>query len=264
MKVNKPYISLCFALSFLVSACGGNLQEEPVENKIIEKPVVKLVIVPDNRDNDEYQILMIGNSHTSSVSKALAIIMSHGTEKDVNISTLFGSHLDKTINKEGSIETFEASQWSHVILQGQKYSQSQSTLYPTQAVKFWINKSTKQGATPILFPEHPQQGDKTEAAYVHNIHVSISNERAACVGPVGLAWDLALSAQPSLGLYSEDGNHSSSLGAFLSALVFYEIITGKSADLLSYSEVLPGSELEQGLLKQMATQAIAENPSCTY
>jgi len=262
--------TVCFTLFFLISACGGSddlkvdVNEKNSEQGVLKPALDGKVVVPDNREAESYQILMIGNSHTGLVNKALAALLLQGTGKEVAVSVLFGTHLDKTVSKTEYIDTLEGTQWSHVILQGQKYSQSQSVLYPTQSAKLWIQRAKAQTATPILFPEHPQQGDRSEARYVHEIHINIANEEPSCVAPVGLAWDLALAAEPNLALYAPDGNHASLLGALLSALVFYEVITGYSADLLLFNEYLAGNEVEQGLLRQMASQAIAENIACFY
>lgn len=267
MKTNITY----FTLLLLLSSCGGSsdapsetIEQENREQISSAEPLIAKLAIPDNRENAEYKVLMIGNSHTSSVSKVLKELLKRESSKTTSLSALFGSHLDNTLTEEENFETFDASEWSHVILQGQKYSQSQAALYPTSAAKFWITKAKNNGSTPILFPEHPQNGNKAEAVYVHNIHVSISSQEPSCVAPVGLAWDLALSANPNLALYSADGNHASSLGALLSSFVFYEVITGLPADLLSYNEALPGNEAEQSLLRQMATQAITENEPCQY
>jgi hypothetical protein len=54
------------------------------------------------------------------------------------------------------------------------------------------------------------------------------------IAPVGLAWDRALALQLILILHADDGNHTALAGAFLTSLVFYEVITGMSVDLLPY------------------------------
>ena len=70
--------------------------------------------------------------------------------------------------------------------------------------------------------------------------------------------------KPELELHNSDGNHASNVGSFLTALVFYQIITGNSADLMPYINNVGVSPEIQGFLGQMASQIIAENPACDY
>ena len=46
--------------------------------------------------------------------------------------------------------------------------------------------------------------------------------------PVGLAWQRARKLRPDFPLYFPDGSHQSALGTYLSACVFYGVITGKT------------------------------------
>jgi hypothetical protein len=50
----------------------------------------------------------------------------------------------------------------------------------------------------------------------------------ATIVPVGPAWQLALQHRPDIRLHELDGSHPSPLGSYLSACVFYAVLTGKS------------------------------------
>ena len=76
-------------------------------------------------------------------------------KKSVSITTRTGTFLDTIVDNDSIVELLQNKKWTHVILQGQKYSQSQSVLYPTNATITWIQRAKAVGATPILFPEHP-------------------------------------------------------------------------------------------------------------
>jgi len=255
---------------FLVAACGGSpatLDTEDNGNSttIIESLSSEKLPIPDNRDGGEFQVLLIGNSHTSSIKNILERLLLQSAPSDkVKVTMLSTRFLDSSIANQDYLDTLKDHQWTHVVLQGQKYSQSQITLYPTLAARLWIQRAKFQQATPVLFPEHPGEGNFLEAEYVHNIHTGIASQEPSCVAPVGLTWDLALNIEPSLSLYASDGNHASPLGALLSSLVIYEVITGQSADLLAYIPELPGDESTQGFLGQMASQAVEENSPCAY
>jgi len=267
MKLNLFTLSLLL----LLSACGSGSEGSPkamvnLDAKVPESVIVsENLAIPDNRSLDTYQILVIGNSHVQSIQKLLTIIFQNGLkEKEISIDTRVGAFLDIIVNKESLIDLVEARPWTHIILQGQKYSQSQSVLYSTEATRTWIQRAKKKGATPILFPEHPQRGNPQEADYVHSIHVDIADEESSCIAPVGLTWNKVLAIEPELDLYQVDGNHATELGALLSALVLYQVISGQTADTLPYISQLPGTEPEQALLGQIASQTIAANVSCAF
>ena len=258
-------------LLWLLSACGSGSEGEAKAQVVPDAKAPESVImsenlaIPDNRSLDTYQILVIGNSHVQSIQKLLTLIFQNGLkEKEINIDKRVGAFLDVIVDKESLVELVEARPWTHIILQGQKYSQSQSVLYSTEATRTWIQRAKKKGATPILYPEHPQRGNLLEADYVHSIHVDIADEESSCIAPVGLSWNKVLAIEPDLDLYQADGNHATELGALLSALVLYQVISGQTADTLPYIAELPGTESEQALLGQIASQTVAEHVSCAF
>jgi len=267
MKLNL----LTLSLLLLLSACGSDstdsaktqvLPDEKVPGPVVES---ENLVIPDNRALDAYQVLVIGNSHVQSIQKLLAIIFQNGLEdKEIGIDTRVGAFLDLIVDNDSYIELVETRSWTHIILQGQKYSQSQSVLYSTEAARTWIQRAKTTGATPILFPEHPQRGNPQEADYVHSIHVDIADEESSCIAPVGLSWNKVLAIDPDLNLYQTDGNHATELGALLSALVLYQVVSGQVADTLPYIAELPGTESEQALLGQIASQTVAENVPCAF
>lgn len=265
-------LSLCILpLLWILSACGDGSEGEAktqVIPEIKESDALggsENLAIPDNRALDAYQVLVIGNSHVQSIQKLLMLIFQHGLkEKEISIDTRVGAFLDVIVDKESLVELVEARPWTHIILQGQKYSQSQSVLYSTEATKTWIQRVKKKGATPILFPEHPQRGNLLEADYVHSIHVDIADEESSCIAPVGLSWNKVLAIEPDLNLYQADGNHATELGALLSALVLYQVVSGQSADTLLYIADLPGTATEQALLGQIASQTVAEHVPCAF
>lgn len=268
MKFNTLVLPVTFILLCLLVSCGGSSDKVVIENTeevstVIIPPSSGKMPVPNNQAGTDYHVLMIGNSHTNSVKDLLAILLEQSSN-NVKVQGLFGTFLDVALVKEGYIETLTEQSWTHVVLQGQKYSQSGAKLYPTAAARQWISTAKEQDVMPVLFPEHPQKGNTFEGNYVHGIHVNIANEEPSCVAPVGLAWDLALGINGALDLYTLDGNHASELGALYSALVIYQVITGQSADLLPYISTLPGDADVQDFLGQMASQAIAENTPCVF
>lgn len=269
--IMKKYLIAYFAL-FILSACGSSESNNTPEAVAPDKnetaqPVESAdnLAIPDNRESNSYDILILGNSHVAGLESLLNKLFAHAqANKTVNIETRGGMFLDTIVNNASIIETLQNNQWTHVILQGQKYSQSQSVLYPIDATVTWIQRAKDIGATPILFPEHPLANNPEDAVYVHGIHSDIAKKQYSCVAPIGLTWNQALETSPGLKVHQADGNHATLLGKLLTSLVLYETITGKSADILTFSDTLPGDATTQALFGQVTSQAVIENPPCNF
>jgi len=258
--VMKKYL-IIYSLALMLSACGGDGSSGSTQ----PSNSAENLAIPDNGELNNYNILILGNSHVGGIESLLKKIFSHGApNKTVNIETRQGTFLDTIVNDKSIIETLQNNQWTHVILQGQKYSQSQTVLYPVGATITWIQRAKAIGATPILFPEHPLAYKPQDAIYVHSIHTSIAEQQYSCVAPVGLTWNKALVLSPRLDVHQADGNHATQLGKLLSSLVFYETITGEPSDLLTFTDTLPGDAATQALFGQVTSQAIIENPPCDF
>lgn len=261
-----------FIIIVTLSACSGDSTEQEQATKYTPfnqgessaTPSQNLAI-PDNRFANKYQVLIFGNSHVSGLDNLIKMIFRAGNpDVSVSIVNAGGGFLDEKSSKQRRSDLLTSKPWTHIILQGQKYSQSGTTTYPTISAQVWIDKAKTLNITPILFPEHPQRGDAKEGVKVHSIHRAIAALQKSCVAPVGLAWDKVISTEPRLALHSSDGNHASLMGKLLTAFVFYETITGEVADLLpTISAVtVPGST--QQLLKQLASETIQAHPPCKF
>ena len=67
---------------------------------------------------------------------------------------------------------------------------------------------------------------------------------------------MALAARPELPLHSDDGNHQSPLGAFLTACVLYGLLTGDDPTTLA-SYPYSADEKDRQFLAAIAAKAIA-------
>jgi hypothetical protein len=88
------------------------------------------------------------------------------------------------------------------------------------------------GARPALLMTWPRAG---EPELFDAARVSFQ-EAARAVGgvflPAGAAWQIALGADPQIGLYGADGFHPSGAGTYLTALVIYERLSGRDVRTL--------------------------------
>lgn len=265
MTTFKPY----WLLLFLLAACNS---DESAPAKQTDADYIKEVIataksdlsIPNNQVIDHYQVLLMGNSHVQSLASMIkSLINARFADKAITASSALGIYyLSERIEDRASIDRLVNAPWTHVILQAQKYSASGAFSYPTDAAITWIKLAKTQDATPIMFPEHPRVDNKTEGVQVHQLHNSIAEQESACVAPVGLAWNRAIKLYPDLSLHDPDGNHANITGKLLTALVFYQVITGESADALPFVESIDVDELSQDLLGQVASYTLEQHPAC--
>ncbi len=265
--MQKTLFTILLCLSLV--ACGQSEPESKSAEQQSSAPVAgnpnSNLAIPDNRQSSPYRILLYGNSHTARQAELIKrLIVTSDPDRLIYIENAAGGFLDDNLASAKQVAKLENGSWTHVILQGQKYSQSDSTTYPTTAAQHWIAKAKVNGATPILFPEHPQRGNLNEGQRIHTLHTAISQQQKSCVAPIGLTWDRVLLISPQLPLHHSDGNHASLTGSMLTALVFYEVITGNSADLLPYIPEIAVDESIQQLLGQIASETHQSHPSCQF
>jgi len=220
----------------------------------------------DNSNASAYTVLLMGNSHAAglrSTLEHLLILGQPGKSIDVQLAPNPG-FLEDRVNDGGSEQKLECEQWTHVILQAQKYSSSGTMTYPTTAAEYWIRGSKELGATPIMFPEHPRKDNTWEGQALWDLHSGIAARENTCVAPVGLVWDEVIFRDPSLVLHQPDGNHAAQTGLLLTALVFYQIITGESVESLPALSEFNIDPVTEQMMKESVSYLLFVYPPCTY
>lgn len=258
------FISACNSTSSNSDTNSDSNNSEPIE--IDTSNLVAKLAIPLKQQQDNYRVLFFGNSHIADIPKTVETIIEH-TLPNATVTSQRGpgfDYLAERLDDNDAKALLVENEWSHVVFQAQKYSQSGAYTYPTVAAETWVKLAKSKEIQPIMFPEHPQRGKTKEAGRIHKIHVEIAQQEPTCVAPVGLAWDQVIEIAPHFVLHESDGNHASKLGRLLSALVIYQVITGESADLVPYIAELDFDIATQDLLGQVASSAIAQNPPCDY
>lgn len=258
-----PIILLCA----MMAACGGSSDSatntEPSPSPVNPPPVISDV---QQGEDETYKILFMGNSHSKSHN--LSQIVTAMIELGLPNETAYADNapgiafLAERINDGVSEDLLNSKQWTHVILQAQKYSQSGLVTYSTVPAETWIERAKAISAVPIMFPEHPLRNNPADGIGVYELHKQIAQRQPACVAPVGLAWNEAFERVPELVMHASDGNHASLTGTFLTALLFYQVITNESADVLPYMPEFNVDEATQDLLGQVASYSLELNPAC--
>lgn len=266
MFVMKRLLMLLAVVS--AASCGGSgsaLDEDEPGTGIYSRYDVSVPLV-DNSTASAYKVLLMGNSHAAGLAPVLAELLALGQrDKDIDVQmSPSRGFLVELVNDGVSEQVLESEQWTHVILQGQRYSTAGINTYPTVAAEYWVRGSKLQGATPIMFPEHPQQGNNWEAQALWNLHSAIAGRENACVSPVGLAWEYVMFELPSLVLHLEDGNHASETGLLLTAMVFYEIITGQQAVSLPELSTFGIDAVTGEIMKAAVSSILINYPPCRF
>lgn len=220
----------------------------------------------DNSGATAYKVLLMGNSHASGLMPVLEqlLLLGQPTKSiEVRLSHDPGWLADR-VNDGFSEQMLESDSWTHVVLQGQKYSTTGVVEYPTTAAQYWIRGAKLQGATSILFPEHPRQGNDWEGQALWDLHSEIATRENSCVAPVGLTWDEVIFRDPTLALHLPDGNHADDAGLLLTALVFYPIITGESVDTLPGLGSFGIDAATEQIMKSSVSSLLFTYQACRY
>jgi hypothetical protein len=123
---------LAILLTTLI-ACGSGSSKQTAQpnNSTVDLPVN----IPNNSGCTDYKIIIYGNSHSAQLGRLLdTIITSQLPNKSVNTATVSGRFLDEIVAVSGNLKKLKEEKWSHAIFQGQKYSQSGLSTYPTSAI----------------------------------------------------------------------------------------------------------------------------------
>jgi hypothetical protein len=222
-------------------------------------PTTATATVPPGGVNGDITLLFMGNSHTAVhdiPQSVAALVRAQRPSKTVGVANAPGSmFLEERIGHQPTLDLLGSRRWSAVVLQAQKYSASGLFTYSTHEAVELVRRARNGGATPVMFPEWPRAGIR-ETQTIYDLHVSIARQAAACVAPIGQAWDTAATRPQPPVLHDADGNHSTRAGAFLAALVIAATITGDSPRLM---RDVPESGLDastQAFLRAAAADAV--------
>lgn len=184
--------------------------------------------------NADFRILFIGNSHTASLNMPKTVqkmLNKRQSKQKVFCESRIDRFLSDHLARKTTVELIEQGEWDVIVLQGQKYSTSGKYSYPIDAALELTKLANKHGAKVIMFPEWGQKENIDEAKRVHALHESIVKKSGASIAPIGLVWDAAIEQFPDWDFHAPDGNHCNALGAFLTALVFDQILSNQFPDL---------------------------------
>jgi hypothetical protein len=215
------------------------------------------------------RILFIGNSYTycNELPIMLAQLAAAG-EKHVEVHqvTAGGVTLEWHAQNEATLAAlYEA--WDFVVLQEHSIRPIQDMPKMAMAAAALQSRIAVTGAQTVLFMTWARQHFPEMQAGLARVYAVIAHEIGARVAPVGLAWEAALAADPSLALHTEDKSHPTPLGSYLAACVFYATFFGESPVGLPAKLTTAGGEAlveipeAQAQLVQSVTWDVVQKPS---
>ncbi|MBN2007061.1 MAG: SGNH/GDSL hydrolase family protein [Anaerolineae bacterium] len=191
------------------------------------------------------RILFLGNSYTycNELPTMLAqLAAAGGKDVDVHQVTAGGVTLEWHAQNEATLAAlYEA--WDFVVLQEHSIRPIQDTPRMSIAAAVLHQIIASIGAQTVLFMTWARQHFPEMQAGLARVYTEIAQEIGARVAPVGLAWEAALAADPSLALYTEDKSHPTPLGSYLAACVFYATFFGESSVGLPAKLTTAGGEV---------------------
>lgn len=210
--------------------------------------------------NPPESFLYIGNSFfyfnngiTSMVTALARGVEGGGPVHRATMATIGGSGFDwhdvESYFRPNAVGSYNFDEKNNIVFNtaDKKYDAavlmdcSQCPIHPTLSpvfvkyAKLHTDTVKRHGAVPILFmswayADHPEMTAPLAEAYTR-----AGNENGALVIPAGLAWARALKDRPGLVLHIADNRHPTQAGTYLAAATVYSAVTGRSAEMDSYT-----------------------------
>lgn len=219
-----------------------------------------------------YQILFIGNSHTSNgnidIPNAVRELSRLGNQAEVLVTkVVVGSATLKghwtTGTAQNVIRNGSDGWFDFVVLQDQSQEPCVSPSDYEDYNQRFGEICKENTAIPLVYQlfERSDSGACPQATLTNGSLNAVKgiqgNEGTGEICPVGEAWKTARQRRPSLELHQGDGNHSNETGAYLTACVFYSVIHRASPQGLPPAIVTPEGTLtvspeDAGFLQRVA------------
>ena len=145
------------------------------------------------------------------------------------------------VNTPQTMSTIATGNWSYVVLQGQSY---EAFWQPSQFESCGLTLAqavTNAGAEPVFFETWAREAGNSlymsgivgstpaeMQAGLRSGYQNLATQSGGLFAPVGDAWETTLANSPTINLFAGDGSHPAIAGSYLTALVFYGVLSGKS------------------------------------
>lgn len=183
-------------------------------------------------------LLMIGNSHTGSVSQLVKQVLENETGESVRLKTFFVGHLDQDVSQAELLDAVKDPSNEIVVLQAQQISSSHQINYSTDSAETLARAAIARGAKLFFFSEWKRKGIE-ETKYYEDIYQGIATRAGGEVIPVGRVFDAVLTKYPELDVWMADGNHANAIGSEIAAIAIASWVHGDVKKSVADSKLSP-------------------------
>ncbi|MEP6688121.1 MAG: hypothetical protein ABJC36_07205 [Gemmatimonadales bacterium] len=176
-------------------------------------------------------VLFVGNSLTyTNDLPALVAQVAGAAEDSVRVGMAAGPNLaviDHTNGATDAVAQIHEGDWGFVVLQQGPTPAGICRDTLVIAAMRLAPHVRAAGGRVVLFLPWTRQSSLGGLAVATESGTLAARAVGGVTAPVGLAWKLALEADPSLPLYGPDGYHPAPAGSLLAALTIYERVFGR-------------------------------------
>lgn len=180
------------------------------------------------------KVLFVGNSYTyfwNLPQQVAAMAGESGIDLTTRQSTIGGANLGQHWRGDReltSVDLIKSGNFDAVVLQDHSLRSIQhkdSLLLFGEKLADLVKES---GAKPYFYMTWAREFDPLMQETISEAYKALSDKVGATLVPVGLAWEKARTLRPDLILFDPDGSHPSTVGTYLTACVFYAVLTGET------------------------------------
>jgi hypothetical protein len=209
-------------------------------------------------------ILFVGNSLTyTNDLPSLVAQVARAAQDSVEVGMAAGGNLaviDHTNGATDAVARIDGGDWAFVVLQqGPTPAGICRDTLIIAAMRLAPHVQTTGGRIALFLP-WARQGSPGLLAPAAESGTLAARAVGGVAVPVGLAWKLALEADPTLPLYAPDGYHPAPAGSLLAALTIYDRVFGRDVREIP-AATLSAASLTAGRVQILLTAAHAASAS---
>lgn len=184
---------------------------------------------------DTTKVLFIGNSYTYFWNLPQLVAELGSSDEHIlwtRQSTAGGTNLAEHWRHEKGLKSqkiLESDNWDIVVIQDHSLRAINEVDSLNYYMKLWIDKIKNQGATPLLYMTWAREYDPTMIDQISSAYEHVAVENDVAIVPVGRIWQLTRTLRPDIALYDADQSHPSTLGTYLSACTFFNVLMDKKS-----------------------------------
>lgn len=220
------------------------------------------------------RVLFIGN--TLSSDNSMPRMVGRLAEGDRRAPPIFavqyarrGSALEDALDDGELTALLQGERWNQVVLQehSQIASRPDDREAHTVPAAIALDEIARAGgAHTVLFSTWGYEDGDREAVHddtyramqarLNQGYVELTSRLSALLAPVGLAWEAARRREPDLDLWADDGRRPSRTGSYLTACVFYALMTHRNPTESRFTAGLDVAQAQS--LRRIAEESVRQ------